>query len=121
MFDDGHVLYDAVVEHGLEGIVAKRRSGIYRSGYQGWTKIKNPNYWRRELGDRADAAPTGARRSASIAKPWPRSSSGLGDQSRSALQCGANIRLRSICDALHRPRGLPVEPWGNPATADPAV
>jgi ATP-dependent DNA ligase len=29
VFDDGHVLYDAVVEHGLEGIVAKRRTGIY--------------------------------------------------------------------------------------------
>jgi hypothetical protein len=42
------VLFDAVVEHGLEGIVAKRRDGIYRSGQRGWVKTKNPNYWRRE-------------------------------------------------------------------------
>lgn len=41
LVDDGHILFDAVVEHGLEGIVAKRRSGIYRSGYRGWTKIKS--------------------------------------------------------------------------------
>ena len=27
VFDDGHALFQAVVEHGLEGIVAKRRSG----------------------------------------------------------------------------------------------
>jgi ATP-dependent DNA ligase len=48
VFDDGHVLFDAVVEHGLEGIVAKRRNGLYRPGFRGWTKIKNPGYWRRE-------------------------------------------------------------------------
>jgi bifunctional non-homologous end joining protein LigD len=48
VFDDGYALFDAVVAHGLEGIVAKRRSGIYRPGYRGWTKIKNPSYWRRE-------------------------------------------------------------------------
>jgi ATP-dependent DNA ligase len=40
--------FDAVVAHALEGIVAKRRSGISRPGYRGWTKIKNPSYWRRE-------------------------------------------------------------------------
>ena len=34
VFDDGHALFDAVVEHGLEGIVAKRRSGVYRPGYR---------------------------------------------------------------------------------------
>ncbi len=34
VFDDGHVLFDAVVKHGLEGIVAKRRSGLYRCGYR---------------------------------------------------------------------------------------
>jgi hypothetical protein len=45
---DGQVLFDAVVEHGLEGIVAKRRDGLYRSGQRGWVKVKNPNYWRRE-------------------------------------------------------------------------
>ena len=44
VFDDGQMLFDAVVEHGLEGVVAKRRNGIYRPGYRGWTKIKNPSY-----------------------------------------------------------------------------
>jgi bifunctional non-homologous end joining protein LigD len=48
VFDDGHVLYDAVIKHGLEGIVAKRRTAIYRPGYRSWTKVKNPGYWRRE-------------------------------------------------------------------------
>ena len=48
VFDDGEALFDAVVSYGLEGIVAKRRAGLYRSGYRGWTKIKNPAYWRRE-------------------------------------------------------------------------
>ena len=48
VFDDGDVLFGAVVEHGLEGIVAKRRNGIYRPAYRGWTKVKNPSYWRRE-------------------------------------------------------------------------
>ena len=48
VFDDGQALFDAVVSYGLEGIVAKRRAGLYRSGYRGWTKVKNPSYWRRE-------------------------------------------------------------------------
>lgn len=48
VFDDGHVLYQAVCEHGLEGIVAKRTSGTYRPGQRGWVKIKNPSYWRRD-------------------------------------------------------------------------
>jgi bifunctional non-homologous end joining protein LigD len=48
VFDEGAVLFDGVVEHGLEGVVAKRRIGIYRPGYRGWTKVKNPYYWRRE-------------------------------------------------------------------------
>ena len=47
VFDDGQVLFAAVCEHGLEGVVAKKRSGIYRPGYRGWTKVKNPTYWRR--------------------------------------------------------------------------
>ena len=49
VFDNGQVLFDAVVEHGLEGVVAKRRNGIYRPGYRGLTKIKNPGYWRRAM------------------------------------------------------------------------
>ena len=43
VFDDGQALFDAVVEHRLEGVVAKRRNGIYRPGYRGWTKIKEPD------------------------------------------------------------------------------
>ena len=48
VFDDGTVLYDAIVKLGLEGVVAKRHDRIYQPGYRGWTKIKNPTYWRRE-------------------------------------------------------------------------
>lgn len=48
VFDDGHAVFEPVVEHGLEGIVAKRRAGIYRPGCRGRTKIKNPGYWRRD-------------------------------------------------------------------------
>jgi len=47
VFDEGQVLFDAVCAHGLEGIVGKRRNGLYRPGYRGWTKLKNPAYWRR--------------------------------------------------------------------------
>lgn len=47
-FDDGEALYAAVCEHGLEGVVAKKRSGPYRPGGRGWVKTKNPNYWRRD-------------------------------------------------------------------------
>ena len=48
-FDDGRALYQAVCDHGLEGVVAKRRRGIYRPGQRGsWLKVKNPSYWRRE-------------------------------------------------------------------------
>lgn len=48
VFDDGEALFDAVVEHGLEGVVAKKRNGIYRPGYRGWTKTKNVAYLRRD-------------------------------------------------------------------------
>ena len=48
VFDDGHALFEAVSEHGLEGVVAKRRPATYRPGYRGWVKVKNPAYWRRE-------------------------------------------------------------------------
>ena len=46
-FDDGHALYDAVCERGLEGVVAKWRRASYRPGQRGWIKVKNPAYWRR--------------------------------------------------------------------------
>lgn len=37
-----------VLHHGLEGVVAKKRNGIYRPVNRGWTKVKNPTYSRRE-------------------------------------------------------------------------
>jgi ATP-dependent DNA ligase len=46
VFDDGQVLFDAVCEHGLEEVVAKRATSLYRAGQRGWIKIKNPGYWR---------------------------------------------------------------------------
>ena len=48
-FDDGRALWTAVCEHGLEGVVAKRRAGRYLSGQRGWIKAKNRDYWRYEL------------------------------------------------------------------------
>ena len=48
VFDDGQALWQAVCDHGLEGIVAKRLTSTYRPGYRGWVTIKNPRYWRRE-------------------------------------------------------------------------
>ena len=47
-FDDGDAFYAAVSAHGLEGVVAKRRSGRYRPGERGWVKVKNPSYWPRD-------------------------------------------------------------------------
>jgi bifunctional non-homologous end joining protein LigD len=48
-FDDGDALFEAICEHELEGIVAKRRSAPYRAGERAWVKTKNRNYWRYEL------------------------------------------------------------------------
>jgi hypothetical protein len=48
-FDDGHALWEAVCEHELEGVVAKRRSGRYLFGERGWIKTKNRDYWRYEM------------------------------------------------------------------------
>jgi bifunctional non-homologous end joining protein LigD len=45
-FDDGEALFAVVCQHGLEGVVAKRRGQTYRSGERGWVKIKNRDYWR---------------------------------------------------------------------------
>jgi bifunctional non-homologous end joining protein LigD len=45
VFDDGQALFAAVVEEGLEGIVAKPRTSTYRPGEPGWLKIKNRSYW----------------------------------------------------------------------------
>jgi bifunctional non-homologous end joining protein LigD len=46
---DGEALWEAVCEHGLEGVVAKRRSGRYMSGKGGWIKTKNRECWRYEM------------------------------------------------------------------------
>jgi len=48
-FDDGEALWEAVCEHELEGVVAKRRSGRYVSGERAWIKTKNRSYWRYEM------------------------------------------------------------------------
>jgi bifunctional non-homologous end joining protein LigD len=39
---DGKLLFQEVCERNLEGIVAKRKTGVYPE--HGWLKIKNPNY-----------------------------------------------------------------------------
>jgi bifunctional non-homologous end joining protein LigD len=48
-FEDGEALWSVAQEQGLEGVVAKRRSGTYRPGERGWVKVR--------------IAPTGARSS----------------------------------------------------------
>jgi bifunctional non-homologous end joining protein LigD len=48
-FDDGDALWEAVCEHELEGVVAKRRSGRYVPGGRAWIKTKNRDYWRYEM------------------------------------------------------------------------
>jgi ATP-dependent DNA ligase len=48
-FEDGPALWEAVCEHELEGIVARRLDEPYRCGERAWVKIKNRAYWRYEL------------------------------------------------------------------------
>jgi bifunctional non-homologous end joining protein LigD len=49
-FDDGDALWATVVAPGLEGLVAKKLSGLYRPGERGdWVKVKNRAYWRYPL------------------------------------------------------------------------
>ena len=38
---DGEALWEKVCELGLEGVVAKKRSGHYLPGRRGWIKTKN--------------------------------------------------------------------------------
>lgn len=56
----GTELFGAVCEMDLEGIVAKRKDGLYTAEATSWVKIKNPNYsqaeGRRELFERRKAA-----------------------------------------------------------------
>jgi bifunctional non-homologous end joining protein LigD len=40
-FEDGPALWDAIVERGLEGVVAKREREPYRPGARLWVKAKN--------------------------------------------------------------------------------
>ena len=48
-FEDGEALWEAVCEHELEGVVAKRPHEPYLSGARSWLKVKNRAYWRWEL------------------------------------------------------------------------
>ena len=49
-FEDGEALWEAVCEHELEGIVAKRLHEPYLCGERrSWIKVKNRAYWRYEL------------------------------------------------------------------------
>lgn len=49
LFDDGEALFAVAVEHGLEGVVAKRTAERHRPGERSWVKTKNRTYWRYDL------------------------------------------------------------------------
>jgi bifunctional non-homologous end joining protein LigD len=44
-YDDDDALWAKVCQLGLEGVVAKKRSGHYLPGRRGWIKTKNRDYW----------------------------------------------------------------------------
>jgi ATP-dependent DNA ligase len=46
VYEDGEVLWEKVFQLGLEGVVAKKRSGHYLPGRRGWIKSKNRDNWR---------------------------------------------------------------------------
>ena len=46
---DGAALWEAVCEHELEGLFAKRLHEPYLPGERNWVKVKNRGYWRWEL------------------------------------------------------------------------
>jgi bifunctional non-homologous end joining protein LigD len=46
VFDEGEALLEATRMHGLEGVVAKKRSESYRPGERDWIKVKHRDYWR---------------------------------------------------------------------------
>ena len=46
VYEDGEVLWEKVCQLGLEGVVAKKRTGHYLPGRRGWIKTKNRAYWR---------------------------------------------------------------------------
>jgi bifunctional non-homologous end joining protein LigD len=66
-FEDGAALWEAVCEHELEGVVAKRLHEPYLSRVRGWVKVKNRAYWRWEL-EREGAIHSRQRRSTSLAR-----------------------------------------------------
>ena len=40
----GVAFFEEICARDLEGIVAKRKQGVYRDDGKDWLKIKNPNY-----------------------------------------------------------------------------
>ena len=46
---DGEALWENVCDLGLEGVVAKKRSGHHLPGRRAWIKTKNRDYWRYPL------------------------------------------------------------------------
>jgi len=56
--EDGEALWEATCRLGMEGVVAKKRSGHYLPGRRGWIKVKNRAYWRYPL--EVEAARQGA-------------------------------------------------------------
>jgi bifunctional non-homologous end joining protein LigD len=46
---DGDAVWEKVCQLGLEGVVAKKRSGHYLAGRRDWIKTKNRAYWRYPL------------------------------------------------------------------------
>jgi ATP-dependent DNA ligase len=55
-FEDGEALWEAICEHGLEGVVAKRLQEPYLCDERRWVKVKNRAYWRYELEHEARSA-----------------------------------------------------------------
>jgi len=65
-FDDGPALCEAICEHELEGLVAKRSHEPYLCGERSWVKVKNRSYWRYEL-EREGAIRSRQRKSGTLA------------------------------------------------------
>jgi bifunctional non-homologous end joining protein LigD len=66
-FEDGAALWRSVVEHRLEGIVAKRLTEPYRLGERSWIKRKNPGWPRYEAEREAAIRERGHRRVSDMA------------------------------------------------------
>jgi hypothetical protein len=87
--------------------VAKRRAGIYKPGYRGWTKIKNPGYWRRE-GEFAQMQ-RGRERQAPIGSV--RTPAYLHRAHARRLLGGGHQPLRDDHAGGHDPGGQPAQRW----------